>query len=211
MWAGSTLQSRDPFSGDCDQEPHPVSKDTTEQGLAEPRPVLRGLRPSDGRQLSGAVPQPCRAETRSQGIATLWALTASMRDVCLALQSRDPFSGDCDRGLRRRDLGHRGNLAEPRPVFRGLRRGHVHRPEGVEEGLLAEPRPVLRGLQRKGKAKGARGSNTCFREIATRRLTPQETSITLGASGAGFPQCGDPFAGDCDTTRMKVHCSSVSS
>jgi hypothetical protein len=66
-------------------------------------------------------------------------------------------------------------------------------------------------LRRKGKAKGARGSNTCFREIATQRLTPQETSITLGASGAGFPQCGDPFAGDCDTTRMKAHCSSVSS
>jgi len=56
-------------------------------------------------------------------------------------------------------------------------------------------------LRRKGKAKGARGSNTCFREIATRRLTPRETSITLGAGGAGFPQCGDPFAGDCDTTK----------
>jgi hypothetical protein len=152
--------------------------------LAEPRPVLRGLRLAiHDRMFLSTVNSSCRAETRSQGIATGIPGLTTMEGGG-PLQSRDPFSGDCD--MMSRTSRRTACTLQSRDPFSGDCDGE-------------------------GKAKGARGSNTCFREIATRRLTPRETSITLGASGAGFPQCGDPCAGDCDTTKMKAHCSSVSS
>ena len=90
--------------------------------LAEPRPVLRGLRLGrEGRPAEG-LEDACRAETRSQGIATSAACGASSAPASRRLQSRDPFSGDCDspsgRGGGR---SGRPRLAEPRPVLRGLR------------------------------------------------------------------------------------------
>jgi hypothetical protein len=89
------LQSRDPFSGDCDSavpgsgSSAPSSScraETRSQGiargnenvppmqflyhhLAEPRPVLRGLRGRECESRSSGSRSTCRAETRSQGIA----------------------------------------------------------------------------------------------------------------------------------------------
>ena len=66
----SPLQSRDPFSGDCDPSSTAARMRAARARLAEPRPVLRGLRrPSFFGDLDAG-------EKR--------------------LQSRDPFSGDCD-------------------------------------------------------------------------------------------------------------------
>ncbi len=96
-----SLQSRDPFSGDCDQATlrsarragrTPCRAETRSQGiatrishlrlalvgfLAEPRPVLRGLRPVFRADNVPACRATCRAETRSQGIATEHAFSAS--------------------------------------------------------------------------------------------------------------------------------------
>ena len=72
-WAG--LQSRDPFSRDCDQMPYSRGWLLIHPRLAEPRPVLRGLR---------------RGNSRTAGPS--WASPG--------LQSRDPFSGNCDRPRR---------------------------------------------------------------------------------------------------------------
>ncbi len=144
------LQSRDPFSGDCDPGDGPLSVSVSGGLLAEPRPVLRGLRQNPPR--------------------------GGFRAALRVLQSRDPFSGDCDpappgRG-RRREVG----LAEPRPVLRGLRHQHGNPPGPATIGPgLAEPRPVLRGLRR--GASGAGG----------------------GGGGPGL-QSRDPFSGDCDST-----------
>ena len=148
----ATLQSRDPFSGDCDSGPRSsipslvsatCRAETRSQGiatgfrsgtagcfrlpLAEPRPVLRGLRRAQGRPgplLRGR--SPCRAETRSQGIAT--------------------------RQTRRRFAARPGRLAEPRPVLRGSRlfTVTVRIPGGFHH--LAEPRHVLWGLRASGPA-----------------------------------------------------------
>ena len=93
------------------------------QGLAEPRPVLRGLRPS-----SSCV-MPRRART------------------ALSLQSRDPFSGDCDaealpgekeggRTSCRAETRSQGIATESFPADLPARAAH-----------LAEQRPVLRGLR----------------------------------------------------------------
>ena len=83
----SRLQSRDPFSGDCDHSLYP----------------LAGRAPVDN---------ACRAETRSQGIATQRVLGETATGVIVHLQSRDPFSGDCDVGATRRVA----------PTFLALRR-----------------------------------------------------------------------------------------
>ena len=173
--AARLLQSRDPFSGDCDPGnpgPQPHRRD---RALAEPRPVLRGLRPpfpgmdlgnaslppcraetrsqgiatppggagltwaaraacraetrsqgiaTQGPQggLPGGFLPPCRAETRSQGIATRWRSSGAITPEVRVLQSRDPFSGDCDAALPGEGaVGQGALLAEPRPVLRGLR------------------------------------------------------------------------------------------
>ena len=168
------MQSRDPFSGDCDHGHEALQIEKEAAPLAEPRPVLRGLRRRPPRPPWPRRPPPCRAETRSQGIAT---------DV-----------------RRSRNRSPPENLAEPRPVLRGLRplwdgkqptRGPPScraetrsqgiatplcgppgprrspnacraetRSQGIATGFdelfdpeplsanLAEPRPVLRGLRR---------------------------------------------------------------
>ena len=66
--------------------------------------------------------QPCRAETRSQGIATGFIGVLLLEVFEDGLQSRDPFSGDCDAAHPRDHCGLHEPLAEPRPVLRGLRR-----------------------------------------------------------------------------------------
>ena len=67
----SDLQSRDPFSGDCDA--------TTCGTRGWSRSTLT-----------------CRAETRSQGIAIPGGPRLDPGGGPAPLQSRDPFSGDCD-------------------------------------------------------------------------------------------------------------------
>ena len=115
----ATLQSRDPFSGDCDRDvgrhflqpqghlqsrdPFSVDCDETPRGARQSTPGL-----------------PCRAETRSQGIATIRSIR-SQAGHRWTLQSRDPFSGDCDKGFSIRQETVQSRLAEPRPVLRGLR------------------------------------------------------------------------------------------
>ena len=121
---GDTLQSRDLFSGDCDclhlrrQEPHPVSKH------------LQSRDPFSG-DCDGA-----------------FRVTRTVISVP-GLQSRDPFSGDCDGRpcYTWRCTGPSKCLAEPRPVLRGLRRAPGPGAPRPAARLLAEPRPVLRGLR----------------------------------------------------------------
>ena len=126
----SNLQSRDPFSGDCDGDTNVPERHPSTKRLAELRPVLRGLRREIARpRLPNQNLASCRAETRSQGIAT--------------------------QRIRQRVDQPELDLAEPRPVLRGLR------PSGLEAiqaliSYLAEPRPVLRGLRR--EARTARSS-----------------------------------------------------
>ena len=169
------MQSRDPFSGDCDGESLEAGPPRESHTLAEPRPVLRGLRlvmetPLEhaidlllaeprpvfrGLRRRGLLPDPdrpapgaCRAETRSQGIATratpggkplqesrlaeprpvlrglrLVELVHDAVHLVVVLQSRDSFSGDCDPALLVWYHGNPRPLAEPRPVLRGLRQG----------------------------------------------------------------------------------------
>ena len=63
------------------------------------------------------------------------------------LQSRDPFSGDCDcADMPISVMCRYADLAEPRPVLRGLRRAHTCDRDHHMSGL-AEPRPVLMGLR----------------------------------------------------------------
>ena len=73
------LQSRDPFSGDCD----PVNPSC----------------------FSRVPTASCRAETRSQGIATERPLQRGNHRRDIVLQSRDPFSGDCDWSLHAQSGG----------------------------------------------------------------------------------------------------------
>ena len=141
--------------------------------LAEPRPVLRGLRrgyPVWQHRTRGS--EPCRAETRSQGIATTFHTLGYLRKLrpCRAetrsqgiatLENGGPPTpriSSCRAETRSQGIATRseregkgrpsGKLAEPRPVLRGLRRrgGPSAPPPGRRR--LAEPRPVLRGLRR---------------------------------------------------------------
>ena len=66
----SVLQSRDPFSGDCETRAATTGERGMLPSLAEPRPVLRGLRRGIAEIDEVLRPHACRAETRSQGIAT---------------------------------------------------------------------------------------------------------------------------------------------
>ena len=145
----SNLQSRDPFSGDCDGDTNVPERHPSTKRLAELRPVLRGLRREIARpRLPNQNLASCRAETRSQGIATQ--------------------SPENHRGTRQGNL-----LAEPRPVLRGLRPRPP--PQGCAQALnrLAEPRPVLRGLRRSASGSGSISRNSIL-------------------------QSRDPFSGDCD-------------
>ena len=91
------LQSRDPFSGDCDPVGRIQDEEDRPHQLAEPRPVLRGLRRLVAySSFPRNTPRACRAETRSQGIATLGRVLFLPSQHPPRLQSRDPFSGDCD-------------------------------------------------------------------------------------------------------------------
>jgi len=104
----------------------PVEEAGQESLLAEPRPVLRGLRLffSAPHHSSGPL-HTCRAETRSQGIATrkqavglregLRACRAETRSQGIAT-STSAASGSPEAARI---------LAEPRPVLRGLRGGDM--------------------------------------------------------------------------------------
>jgi len=118
----ANLQCRDPFSGDCDQRWTPLLTGVREILLAVPRPVFRGLRLRGRGAQCAPRPSTCSAETRFQGIATLFLRHPQVpsHSIGLAvprpvfrglrpesplgrsvsednfLQCRDPFSGDCD-------------------------------------------------------------------------------------------------------------------
>ena len=169
------LQSRDPFSGDCNLGAPPTEPPRARSQLAEPRPVLRGLRPARRREgaSGGKMTMSCRAETRSQRIATvaqlraqgeqpLGACRAETRSQGIAttscavifsylrvmiLQSRDPFSGDCDGLISGEDPTAPGRApcrAETRSQGIVTGSSDVDPPDDPH---LAEPRPVLRGLR----------------------------------------------------------------
>ena len=203
---GPHLQSRDPFSGDCDsdatrsdaRQPRlgPCRAETRSQGIATP---------SLGDANHPRCEKSCRAETRSQGIATYF--------------TPSPPPGSTD-----------NNLAEPRPVLRGLRRRHGRRRWRSRWNPLAEPRPVLRGLRPWDEPLSIRTlcGGTCRAEtrsqgIATKMREPARSLLASSACRAetrsqgiatsrrggcgcgrrGFPrlQSRDPFSGDCDESR----------
>jgi hypothetical protein len=218
------LQSRDPFSGDCDERPlatrptkvfPPCRAETRSQGiatinfeqpsapcsapLAEPRPVLRGLRHGDvphgppplreracraetrsqGIATPGEIPAPscgsckaCRAETRSQGIATRRS-RAREEEKCCILQSRDPFSGDCDGGLGGLPPCHRKKTCRAETRSQGI----------ATPGEI--PAPSC------GSCKACR-AETRSQGIATRRSRAREEEKCC------ILQSRDPFSGDCD-------------
>ena len=142
-----SLQSRDPFSGDCDPDPGDHTRAVGKESLAEPRPVLRGLRrdplsasfapdflhgflqsrdpfsgdcdPITTTAETVEVVSACRAETRSQGIATRPPARRLLDPAAAPLQSRDPFSGDCDRRSAFRLLNFGWNSLQSRDPFSG--------------------------------------------------------------------------------------------
>jgi hypothetical protein len=192
----TALQSRDPFSGDCDVRP--------EAGVA-PEDVLA-----------------CRAETRSQGIATQLLLRQPIDWHPLPLQSRDPFSGDCDdegsgaeggrgerTGLQSRDpfsgdcdasissahSARRSNLQSRDPFSGDCDTLHWGHPAPLRWTRLAEPRPVLRGLRPGDKS--VRRKLTQF--LACRAETRSQGIATKRKSkGGSWLQY--LFPGDCNAT-----------
>ena len=231
---GGRNRTRDRKGTSKPEDPAHKREPLTERGfraLAEPRPVLRGLRPPSPRRVFSVVIQPsCRAETRSQGIATLALLRLAL-GLDPALQSRDPFSGDCDSiedfvgqnleeiAACRAETRSQGiatlvaqaqlradkvMLAEPRPVLRGLRRSAVGARPTTEKRGLAEPRPVLRGLRRVllGLVIGLVIGPLQSRDPFSGDCDPGGH----GRSGGGDPdglQSRDPFSGDCDPAAFR--------
>jgi hypothetical protein len=114
------LQSRDPFSGDCDSSSEAPTRTGNDFTLAEPRPVLRGLRRRAAPVVSPHFsPLPCRAETRSQGIATPGSPGCFSPLFPSSLQSRDPFSGDCDGARGHSDVLQGDDFLQSRDPFSG--------------------------------------------------------------------------------------------
>jgi hypothetical protein len=186
----NALQSRDPFSGDCDAVPTgrrrlPVAQDWQPARLAEPRPVLRGLRRwagwRPGCRRFNSLRAPCRAETRSQGIATQGAAV------------RAPAAGP-------------DPLAEPRPVLRGLRqdvkcraprsacRLLSCRAETRSQGIATEIRPGSAGRHR-----GTPGASP----LQSRDPFSGDCDFAARA-GAKALQSRDPFSGDCDPPLLSL-------
>ena len=165
------MQSRDPFSGDCDRRINPRGFPDLPGPLAEPRPVLRGLRLVHDPSCT-THPPPCRAETRSQGIATSSGCSAIHSRIAEPCRAETRSQGIATRDGELQSAGGAGPLAEPRPVLRGLRplRKSCH---AIFLVKLVEPRPVLRGLRRMGFL----------------------MAFLLSCHGL---QSRDPFSGDCD-------------
>ena len=194
------MQSRDPFSGDCDPPPFRQLPVLDERHLAEPRPVLRGLRLRIVGKVSGlfednlAEPRPVLRGLRRPppGILAYWhtgTLLAEPRPVLRGLrrgkegsggrkpgdlQSRDPFSGDCD---RRSPGGRCGGWPPPcraETRSQGIATERFQSEPPRPRNILAEPRPVLRGLR------------------------PNKSCPPPPIHQAGTLQSRDPFSGDCD-------------
>jgi hypothetical protein len=176
--------------------------------LAEPRPVLRGLR----RRRAGkdAHSPLCRAETRSQGIATSMAALSGRlnpsQNTCRAETRSQGIatwpSGAFETAPPPCRAGSQGiassrwwqaTLAEPRPVLRGLRPcppGH-HR-AGPANLRLAEPRPVLRGLRQGQNVRvgsdlhlpGACRAETRSQGIATLSIAAHDGPLARGTCRA---------------------------
>ena len=92
------LQSRDPFSGDCDASAFAEIRRAMDQLILQSRDPFSGDCDSPPGPSGGGASrfEACRAETRSQGIATGRLCLVGQSDPDHRLQSRDPFSGDCD-------------------------------------------------------------------------------------------------------------------
>ena len=195
------LQSRDPFSGDCDYPQNSARRKRDLRLLAEPRPVLRGLRPSgleaiqalisylaeprpvlrglrrEARTARSSTPgrQACRAETRSQGIATL-----RRRQECWQLADQPCRAETRSQGIATWDsagLGSRSRrsspLAEPRPVLRGLRPGACGHPNGLQGDDLQSRDPFSGDCDSSGREQP---NHVAHPDLQSR----------------------DPFSGDCD-------------
>ena len=198
------LQSRDPFSGDCDgggtgrfssrgtsarlAEPRPVLRglrlslaprfhlpDDPHQ-LAEPRPVLRGLRQKEGIDPLGRLVHSCRAETRSQGIA-MTAVVVKPPGVW-----RHP---PCRAETRSQGIAIQGQLSHGEPPG---------------DDQLAEPRPVLRGLRYASGPRGGREKDgpPCRAETRSQGIAMPTPSWREGDDPPSALQSRDPFSGDCD-------------
>ena len=154
---------------------HRVSIPSAPRNLARTRPVFRGLRLHGGPQqdLRG-LPDPCKDETRFQGIATILPTQISAR-AWKSLQGRDPFSGDCDLpGQPRNHLSLFHNLQGRDPFSGDCDRA-------ATKTRLGDARPP--GLQGRDPFSG----DCDMRARVTRRMTG---SVNL--------QGRDPFSGDCD-------------
>ena len=145
----ANLQCRDPFSGDCDQRWTPLLTGVREILLAVPRPVFRGLRLRGRGAQCAPRPSTCSAETRFQGIATLFLRHPQVPSHSIGLAVPRPVF----RGLRLKAAMARISastiqvLAVPRPVFRGLRQRGSPARNHQNQPFLAVPRPVFRGLR----------------------------------------------------------------
>jgi hypothetical protein len=116
------LQSRDPFSGDCDRSSGESALNWADSitSLQSRDPFSGDCDDPLGRQGPEDPGRPCRAETRSQGIATKRKSKGGSWLQYL-------FPGDCNAtldtwGNLHYTWGKRGGLpATRRPVCRGLR------------------------------------------------------------------------------------------
>ena len=197
------MQSRDPFSGDCDLRARQEEGEGL-GALAEPRPVLRGLRrglllppgrapaspdlqsrdpfsgdcdPGNRKPHPCRISSTCRAETRSQGIATAVGLDVSVGAETGRLQSRDPFSGDCD---------------------------------WTSPGAHQNPQQPLQTLQSRDPFSGdcdkiiapaaaAKTRSTCRAETRSQGIATITTARSrLAKAKKSNLQSRDPFSGDCD-------------
>ncbi len=189
------------------EDPAHKREPLTERGfraLAEPRPVLRGLRHDALRWMIARAGHPaCRAETRSQGIATIWT-----------------NAGAGGRGTRPR-------LAEPRPVLRGLRRGHTTPPSASRNHTPCRAETRSQGIATCELSRGHHGNPlglACRAETRSQGIAtvfqseliraPMDDACRAETRSQGIAtkliilldadphgpslQSRDPFSGDCD-------------
>ena len=226
---GSGLQSRDPFSGDCDSA-QSRRANRAASWLAEPRPVLRGLRPSHSLS-SPSRPRirACRAETRSQGIATHARVQCARRGLVaacraetrsqgiatllgqrhwrrpdLALQSRDPFSGDCDtRRLEIEDDRRLDDACRAETRSQGIATRTVTSPRERPSRITSlQSRDPFSGDCDEGKGWRVHlaGCDACRAETRSQGIATRFPGGGENHEGYNDLQSRDPFSGDCDCT-----------
>jgi len=197
------LQSRDPFSGDCDLWRSGPGRGNRTSPLAEPRPVLRGLR-RGWKPIYGSPPGILPlAEPRPVLRGLRHARRAQQGRHGLGhLQSRDPFSGDCDACVAARVAKWANAHLQSRDPFSGDCDGSF-----PPAGRLPGPRSACRAETRsQGIATSSTAPGGRQRPHGLQSRDPFSGDCDLGdglpqaAHGARL-QSRDPFSGDCDTRR----------